>query len=117
MLKPVQSHVDEFMSKIIARNPNEPEFLQAVQEVAGSIIPFIEDKPEYREARILERLTEPDRIISFRVCWEDDHPGRQGSVAGVLRRPGDEGQPGTGRCRSGQGPRAGRSRGGVTPLG
>ncbi len=72
MLKPVQSHVDEFMSKIIARNPNEPEFLQAVQEVAGSIIPFIEDKPEYREARILERLTEPDRIISFRVCWEDD---------------------------------------------
>jgi glutamate dehydrogenase (NADP+) len=72
MLQPVQSRIDEFMSNITARNPNEPEFLQAVEEVARSIIPYIEDKPEYREARILERLTEPDRIVSFRVCWEDD---------------------------------------------
>ena len=72
MLRPVQPQVDEFMSKIAARNANEPEFLQAVQEVASSVVPFIEDKPEYRDARILERLTEPDRIVSFRVCWEDD---------------------------------------------
>jgi glutamate dehydrogenase (NADP+) len=72
MLRPAQPQVDDFMSRIVARNPNEPEFLQAVHEVARCVIPFIADKPEYREARILERLTEPDRIVSFRVCWEDD---------------------------------------------
>ena len=65
-------NLDTFMQGLVRRNPNEPEFHQAVQEVAHSVIPFINEHPELIEARILERMTEPDRIISFRVCWEDD---------------------------------------------
>jgi len=62
----------EFINKIHARNPNEPEFLQAVSEVAETLIPFISEHQKYQDFRILERMTEPDRIISFRVCWMDD---------------------------------------------
>jgi len=62
----------QFMEGLKRRNPGQPEFHQAVQEVAESILPFIEDKPKYRDAQILERMTEPDRVIMFRVCWEDD---------------------------------------------
>jgi len=65
--------LERFMEGLQRRNPGETEFHQAVYEVATNIIPFIADKPEYEEARILERLTEPDRIIIFRVGWEDDH--------------------------------------------
>jgi len=65
--------LDVFMQGLIRRNPGETEFHQAVQEVAGSIIPFIQDKPKYLKMRILERLAEPDRVVIFRVCWEDDH--------------------------------------------
>jgi glutamate dehydrogenase (NADP+) len=54
------------------RNPAQPEFVQAVQEVAQDIFEFIEDKEEYHEYQILRRIAEPDRIVSFRVCWEDD---------------------------------------------
>lgn len=61
-----------FMEGLKRRNPGEPNFHQAVQEVAQDILPFIADKPDYRNLRILERLTEPDRVVSFRVCWEDD---------------------------------------------
>ena len=68
----VTSDLDMFMANLRRRNPGEPEFLQAVQEVAEKIFPFIETHPEYRKARILERMTEPDRVIIFRVCWEDD---------------------------------------------
>ena len=64
--------LEAFLRNVEARNPNEPEFLQAVREVASSLIPFVEENPRYKQARILERLTEPDRIIQFRVCWEDD---------------------------------------------
>ena len=64
--------VEQFMAAVAARNPNEPEFLQAVQEVAESILPFERDHSEYAEARVLERMTEPDRILVFRVTWEDD---------------------------------------------
>jgi len=67
-----QQRLDDFMQGLVRRNPGEPEFHQAVWEVAESIIPFILDNPIYEEAQILERLTEPDRIIVFRVCWEDD---------------------------------------------
>ena len=62
----------EFMAGLERRNPGETEFHQAVEEVAANILPFIEDKPRYQEARILERMCEPDRMISFRVAWEDD---------------------------------------------
>lgn len=68
-----QEDLESFMTGLVKRNPGEPEFHQAVYEVAGTIFPYIEDKPIYKEAQILERLSEPDRIISFRVCWEDDN--------------------------------------------
>ena len=72
MANAASSRLEEFMSGVKRRNPGESEFHQAVSEVAESVLPFIEQNPEYEEARILERLTEPDRIIIFRVCWEDD---------------------------------------------
>jgi len=64
--------LEQFMEGLIKRNPNEPEFHQAVQDVAEVVIPFINENPKYIRSRILERLTEPDRTIIFRVCWEDD---------------------------------------------
>jgi glutamate dehydrogenase (NADP+) len=64
--------VDTFMSGLKKRNPHEPEFHQAVHEVAQSVIPYILDHREYQEAGILQRMTEPDRTIIFRVVWEDD---------------------------------------------
>jgi glutamate dehydrogenase (NADP+) len=54
--------VEQFMLKIQAKNPAEPEFHQAVQEVAESLIPFIEENPKYKHARILERIAEQPRI-------------------------------------------------------
>jgi len=63
----------EFMARLKRHNPGQREFRQAVCEAAADIIPFIADKPIYRESMVLERLTEPDRIIIFRVGWEDDH--------------------------------------------
>ena len=64
--------LDRFMAGVEKRNPSEPEFHQAVREVAAAVIPYIQDKPAYQEMQILERMTEPDRTITFRVCWEDD---------------------------------------------
>jgi glutamate dehydrogenase/leucine dehydrogenase len=64
--------VEKFMAQIIAKNPSEVEFHQAVFEVAESIIPFIEENPKYRHAKIMERITEPERVIMFRVPWVDD---------------------------------------------
>ena len=72
MLSSDQERLDCFMVGLKRRNPHEPEFAQAVYEVALDIIPFIRRNPVYEEHRILERLTEPDRIIIFRVNWEDD---------------------------------------------
>ncbi len=54
------------------RNANEPEFLQAVREVLESIQPVVEKHPEYEKAGLIERLVEPERIITFRVPWVDD---------------------------------------------
>ena len=62
----------DFMAKVIARNPNEAEFHQAVEEVAMTVLPFIEENPKYKAAKILERMTEPERVILFRVPWVDD---------------------------------------------
>ncbi len=67
-----QDKLDHFMVGLEKRNPGEREYRQAVYEVASSIFPFIEDKPIYHDAQIIERLTEPDRIVVFRVTWEDD---------------------------------------------
>ena len=68
----VEKEVGEFMAGLEKRNPGEPEFHQAVHEVARDIIPFQEEHPEYKRAHILDRMTEPDRVVIFRVCWEDD---------------------------------------------
>lgn len=64
--------VNEFMAKIIAKNPGEKEFHQAVREVTESLVPFIEENPKYKVAKILERIAEPERVILFRVPWLDD---------------------------------------------
>ena len=69
----VKQYLDNFMSGFVRRNPGQPEFHQAVYEVAVDIIPFIRENPIYEAHQILERLTEPDQIIVFRVNWEDDH--------------------------------------------
>ena len=68
-------HVDlsRFIDGVKKRNLGQPEFVQAVQEVAEDIFDFIADKPDYHDYQILRRIAEPDRIISFRVCWEDDN--------------------------------------------
>ncbi|MBE6340231.1 MAG: NADP-specific glutamate dehydrogenase [Bacteroidales bacterium] len=68
----IEAQVNEFMTKIIAKNPGEPEFHQAVKEVAESLMPFINENPKYKNAKILERMAEPERVIIFRVPWLDD---------------------------------------------
>ena len=73
MANEAMAEVDRFMQGLIRRNPGEKEFHQAVQEVAESLMPFLLANPRYREAMILERMTEPDRAITFRVSWQDDH--------------------------------------------
>jgi len=72
MTNAYQKILDDFMAKIIAKNPGEPEFHQAVKEVAESLIPFIEENPKYKMAKILERIAEPERVLLFRVPWQDD---------------------------------------------
>jgi glutamate dehydrogenase (NADP+) len=67
-----QAQIDAYMDLVRAKNANEPEFLQAVEEVAETVIPFVEENPMYKSAKILERLAEPERVITFRVPWIDD---------------------------------------------
>jgi glutamate dehydrogenase (NADP+) len=64
--------VKTFMEKVIARNPGEKEFHQAVEEVVTSLMPFIAKNPKYQKGKVLERLVEPERVIMFRVVWADD---------------------------------------------
>jgi len=66
-------HIEEFMAGVKVRNGHEPEFLQAVHEVAETVIPFIAVHPRYAEFKVLERMVEPERTILFRVPWLDDH--------------------------------------------
>ena len=72
MLATKQHAIEDFMEMVKKRNPFHPEFQQAVYEVALSVIPFIEDHPEYKKANILERMIEAERILIFRVPWMDD---------------------------------------------
>jgi len=76
LTKTQQNHADQYLERFMAglkrRNPGQPEFHQAVHEFARDIVPFLEDKEEYKHAHILDRMTEPDRVIVFRVCWVDD---------------------------------------------
>lgn len=65
--------LQSFMEEIKAKNPNEPEFHQAVEEVATTLIPYINEHPEYEKAKILQRIAEPERVVMFRVPWVDDN--------------------------------------------
>jgi glutamate dehydrogenase (NADP+) len=66
------SALDDFMAKVIARNPGETEFHQAVKEVVMTLLPFVDKNPKYKQHKILERMVEPERVIMFRVPWLDD---------------------------------------------
>jgi glutamate dehydrogenase (NADP+) len=65
-------NIESFMAEVKAKNPAQPEFAQAVEEVVQSILPVIEKHPEYQKAKILDRIVEPERVIMFRVPWVDD---------------------------------------------
>ena len=67
-----EAQIDAFMNAVKATNAHETEFLQAVHEVAEAVIPFMDDNPQYRNAKILERMVEPERTLMFRVPWLDD---------------------------------------------
>jgi glutamate dehydrogenase/leucine dehydrogenase len=69
----MNKNVKDFMEEIIIKNPGEKEFHQAVQEVAESVMPYIEKNPRYKKHKILERIAEPERVIMFRVPWMNDN--------------------------------------------
>ena len=68
-----QSAISDFMHTVKHRNPNQPEFQQAVLEIAQTIVPYTKAHPSYEACNILQRLIEPERVVSFRVPWVDDH--------------------------------------------
>ena len=72
MDKFTRKFVDNFMNELIARNPGEPEFHQAVREVVESVAPYVTENPYLIDLKILERMVEPERVIMFRVPWTDD---------------------------------------------
>ena len=69
----MKSKIKTFMDSVIARDPYEKEFLQAVEEVAENVIPFMEENEKYNNKMLLERMVEPERVMTFRVPWIDDH--------------------------------------------
>jgi glutamate dehydrogenase (NADP+) len=73
MSQQYHAEIEAFMERVRAKNGHEPEFLQAVQEVAEAVIPFIESNPKYKTNKILDRIVEPERTIIFRVPWLDDN--------------------------------------------
>lgn len=72
MADAVKNELETFMQGVMQRNPGETEFHQAVREVTESLMPFVLEQKKYRDANILERITEPERIVIYRVNWEDD---------------------------------------------
>ena len=77
------SYSDEIIEKVKAKNPNEPEFIQAVTEVMNSLRLVVDNDPKYQNEALLERIVEPERIIMFRVPWVDD----EGKGSGQQRFP------------------------------
>ncbi|PKP25404.1 MAG: NADP-specific glutamate dehydrogenase [Bacteroidetes bacterium HGW-Bacteroidetes-2] len=69
----MKESIKKFISQVDKSNPNEPEFLQSVREVAETVIPFIEENERYQNAKLLERMVEPERVILFRVPWTADN--------------------------------------------
>ena len=72
MTEQSKKEVNDFMAKVIAKNPGETEFHQAVKEVVESLMDYIDENPKYKKGKILERMVEPERVIMFRVPWLDD---------------------------------------------
>ncbi len=68
-----RDYVQSFMEKLVAKNPAQPEFHQAVKEVVESLVPCLDKHPEYKDYKVLERMSEPDRVFMFRVPWVDDN--------------------------------------------
>ena len=68
----MSANISSFIDAVAKKNPNEPEFMQAVKEVAETVIPFIEENKKYQNKMLLERMVEPERVIMFRVVWTDD---------------------------------------------
>jgi glutamate dehydrogenase (NADP+) len=66
------SYIEDLLTSVRAKNPDQPEFLQAVEEVTRALVPVFERYPRYRTMRLFERMTEPERVIIFRVPWVDD---------------------------------------------
>lgn len=71
--KKVSAYLDDIYRSVVKRDPNEPEFHQAVAVFLQSILPLLEKEPHYMELGILEQIVEPERVISFRVTWVDDN--------------------------------------------
>ena len=69
----MEKYIHDFINEVKSKNPNEKEFLQAVEEVAEAVIPFIQDRSKYNNKMLLERMIEPERVIMFRVPWLDDN--------------------------------------------
>ena len=69
----MNAYIERVLADTKAKNANEPEFLQTVEEVLSSLTPVIEAHPEYEKAALLERIVEPERVVEFRVTWEDDN--------------------------------------------
>lgn len=67
------SYTDSIIESVIKKNPNEPEFIQAVTEVMNSLKLVVDNEPKYQDASLLERIVEPERVIMFRVPWVDDN--------------------------------------------
>lgn len=67
-----QNQIDAFITEVKLKDAHEPEFIQAVQEIAEAVIPFMNENPKYKSSKLLERMVEPERVIIFRVPWLDD---------------------------------------------
>ena len=73
----MEKKIQDFMQEVRQKNPNEIEFLQAVEEVAEAVIPFMDKTPKYNDKMLLERMVEPERVLMFRVPWLDDKGNTQ----------------------------------------
>jgi glutamate dehydrogenase (NADP+) len=81
----MHDYAEEIIALVKAKNPAEPEFHQAVLEVVESTALVIESHPEYRAAKIMERMVEPERVIIFRVPWVDDKGESRSTAASASR--------------------------------
>lgn len=69
----MSKYIDRVLAEVKEKNANEPEFLQTVEEVLGTLAPIVDAHPEYEKVALLERMVEPERTIEFRVPWVDDN--------------------------------------------